>query len=57
MQKMHDRKNIGKILLDPTQEPKPKEVKKAGEAANETAGEGEKDSKNEGSPEGQEAQE
>ena len=24
MQKMHDRKNIGKILLDPAQEPKPR---------------------------------
>lgn len=24
MQKMHDRKNIGKILLDPNMEPKPK---------------------------------
>ena len=24
MQKMHDRKNVGKILLDPSMEPKPK---------------------------------
>ena len=24
MQKMHDRKNIGKIILDPSLEPKPK---------------------------------
>ena len=24
MQKMHDRKNIGKIVLDPAAEPKPK---------------------------------
>lgn len=24
MQKMHDRKNIGKIVLDPSLEPKPK---------------------------------
>ena len=24
MQKLHDRKNIGKILLDPSLEPKPK---------------------------------
>lgn len=24
MQKMHDRKNVGKILLDPFMEPKPK---------------------------------
>ena len=24
MQKMHDRKNIGKLVLDPTLEPKPK---------------------------------
>lgn len=26
MQKMQDRKNIGKIILDPTLEPKPKPV-------------------------------
>ncbi|XP_014664213.1 PREDICTED: LOW QUALITY PROTEIN: synaptic vesicle membrane protein VAT-1 homolog-like [Priapulus caudatus] len=57
MQKMHDRKNIGKILLDPTQEPKPKDVKKPAEAAPDAAANGEKDSKNEGSPEGQETQE
>ena len=24
MQKMHDRKNVGKIILDPSMEPKPK---------------------------------
>lgn len=24
MQKMHDRKNVGKLILDPTMEPKPK---------------------------------
>jgi len=26
MQKMHDRKNVGKIILDPAQEPKPRPV-------------------------------
>ena len=30
MQKMHDRKNVGKIILDPSLEPKPKEVSKEG---------------------------
>lgn len=27
MQKMHDRKNVGKLILDPSKEPKPKPVK------------------------------
>lgn len=33
MQKLHDHKNIGKILLDPTLEPKPKEAAASGEAS------------------------
>lgn len=37
MQKMHDRKNIGKIVLDPSLEPKPKPatpVKEKGKSKN-----------------------
>ncbi|ESO87914.1 hypothetical protein LOTGIDRAFT_219806 [Lottia gigantea] len=41
MQKMHDRKNIGKLILDPTAQPKPKETENATEAASD--GEGKKE--------------
>lgn len=42
MQKMHDRKNIGKIILDPSMEPKPETGKEATSGGN--AEEGEKSS-------------
>lgn len=48
MQKMHDRKNIGKLVLDPAMEPKPKPVtpaKSKGKAKKEAATE-DKDKKN-----------
>lgn len=37
MQKMHDRKNVGKIILDPTLEPKPKESKEVSSGSKEAS--------------------
>uniref|UniRef100_A0A6B2EMA7 Putative vesicle amine transport protein n=1 Tax=Phlebotomus kandelakii TaxID=1109342 RepID=A0A6B2EMA7_9DIPT len=55
MQKMHDRKNIGKLILDPAMEPKPKpatpakgKAKAKKEASEEKNGDKEKKAENEG---------
>lgn len=37
MQKMHDRRNIGKIVIDPLQEPKPKPVETEAETESRTS--------------------
>lgn len=50
MQKMHDRKNVGKITLDPSMEPKPKPATPA-------KGKKEKDNKKQSSEEKKDSEE
>ncbi|XP_046328958.1 synaptic vesicle membrane protein VAT-1 homolog-like [Haliotis rufescens] len=50
MQKMQDRKNVGKVLLDPTAEPKPKDVEAEKAAVSTDAESGDKQEKKEEKP-------